>query len=112
MFFLSMESKQQFAHTTHNRECQGQCGQQGTWRFLTQEYLCPQCKLLPEFKLITRTTAINKYGLTFQDLHAAHQKQLIRMFTGKNPHGGIYPSHYYYDKEISNLRVQKTQVMI
>jgi hypothetical protein len=86
------------------RSCAGNCGGTGDWRFVTKNFICQSCRNLPQHKLITRSTAKLKYGLTFDDLHSAVSSGKVRMITTRNPHGaGKPPMRLYYQSEIVKL---------
>lgn len=80
------------------------CKEVGKWRMLTRNYLCPECRKCPAHKLICRTTAKRKYGLSYDELHAAHKAERIHMFTVTNPHNASSPPmRLYYEHEVSAL---------
>lgn len=83
------------------------CYSVGKWRMLTRNYLCPECRKCPAHKLICRTTAKQKYGLSYETLHDAHKRDQIRMFTVTNPHNPKSPPmRLYYEHEIAALSKQ------
>jgi hypothetical protein len=85
--------------------CQG-CGIPGaSLRLATNEHLCLDCRNDINFKLITKTTALNKYqNITFKDLINNFKSKKIHCFFAKN---WIDPSKdcikLYYEKEIQKL---------
>ena len=89
--------------------CKG-CGRDGaSLRAVTNEHLCPSCRENLRFKLITKTTALNKYpNVTFQDLINNYKNRKIHCFFVKN---WIDPSKdcikLYYEKEIMALSKSK-----
>jgi len=86
------------------RPCAGECGQSGKWRFVLRQHICDECKEKPSFKLITRTTVKQKYGLTFEILHSLYLAKKIKMYTVRNPHGpGKPPMHLYNEEQIKTV---------
>lgn len=84
--------------------CNGECTGVGKWRLVTRDYLCEACRKCPEHKLICRSTAKKKFGLTYEQLHAAHKSNAIRMFSVTNPHNSKSPPmRLYYEREIADL---------
>lgn len=78
------------------------------WKPVCRAYLCATCQTLPEYKQICRSTAMNKYGLTFDALHTAWKAGRIRMTSVKNPYGPqLPPMRLYIEAEIKRLAQQK-----
>jgi hypothetical protein len=84
----------------------GAMGFQVTMRVCTQEYFCKTCRLLPEYKMITRTTATTNYGFTATQLIEAYKAGLIKVFPIKNVKDktGRTSVWLYYEYEIIKLR--------
>ena len=75
------------------------------YRLITEEHICSACRNKHPYKLITRTTCINKYGLTKDILQNATRKRLIRMVNcpNYNPQTQCRMTRLYYDHEIQEL---------
>lgn len=75
------------------------------YRLITEEHICSACRNKHPYKLITRTTCINKYGLTKDILQNATRKRLIRMVNcpNYNPKTQCRMNRLYYDHEIQEL---------
>lgn len=82
-----------------NRKCAGGCGGQGKWRFATRNFLCPECRKLPQHKLITVSTAMKKYDLTFAQLQEASKRKSLQRFTNHVYRG----PPLYFEKEIQRV---------
>lgn len=102
-FHFDISEKKQRGES--KKTCVGQCGEKGQWRYVTRDFVCPECRQKAPHKLITRSKAKATYGLTFEELHEAFLAKKIRMITAKNPHGrGMPPMRLYYEHEIAHLK--------
>jgi len=96
------ETREITFHST-NRDCVG-CGGLGKWRFATKQFICTDCSQHPPHKVVTRSTVMKTFGLTFEQLNAAWKDREIQMFTVKNFHSSTAPPiHLYYYHEVENL---------
>jgi hypothetical protein len=89
--------------------CNG-CGiENAPLRCVTQEFLCPSCRTDINFKLITKSTALQLYpALDFSDLIEGYKKNDIQCFFIKNWHNhDAAPIKLYYEKEIQQLEKRK-----
>jgi hypothetical protein len=89
--------------------CEG-CGkEQSQKRFITNEFLCPDCRDDLRYKLITKSTVARLYPLlTVNDLKEAIDKQRIRCYTTKNWHNPrAAPIKLFYEQEIMDLSKRK-----
>ena len=85
--------------------CHG-CGIDGAnLRKATNEHLCEDCRNDPNFKLITKTTALKKYpNLTFHDLINNYNSKNIRCYFTKNWYDpNCACIKLYHEKEIKKL---------
>lgn len=81
------------------------------YRQVTKEYLCETCRKNPEYKLITKTTALGTYTvLTDRDLYLAHQNKIIRCYFVKNWYNpSAQHIKLFYEKEIKLLAQNQQQ---
>lgn len=107
-------------HTQHNVPSSGNfpsssagscigCGIDGaSLRIVTGEHLCANCRQDLRYKLITKTTVLNKYsGINFHDLMNATEGGIVQCFSVKNWHNPSHkPIKLYYEKEIQQLEAQ------
>lgn len=92
--------------------CEG-CGMENSpLRAVTKEFLCPSCRDNIHFKLITKTTVLNKYpNLDFVDLIEGFQNKTIHCFFMRNWHNyNAKPIKLYYEKEMQELSQRKGYV--
>jgi len=78
-------------------------------RFVTKEYLCPDCRDDLRFKLITKSTINRLYPLLTQnDLAAALNDNQLTFFEVKNWHNyTAAPIKLFYEREIMALARRK-----
>lgn len=94
---------------SHMGRCEG-CGKdQSQKRFITNEFLCPDCRDDLRYKLITKSTVARLYPLlTVNDLTDAIAKQRIRCYKTKNWHNPrAAPIQLFYEQEIMDLSRRK-----
>jgi len=94
---------------SHMGRCEG-CGKdQSQKRFITNEFLCPDCRDDLRYKLITKSTVARLYPLlTVNDLTDAIAKQRIRCYKTKNWHNPrAAPIKLFYEQEIMDLSRRK-----
>jgi len=92
--------------------CDG-CGMENSpLRAVTKEFLCPSCRDNIHFKLITKTTVLNKYpNLDFVDLIEGFQNKTIQCFFMRNWHNyNAKPIKLYYEREMQELSQRKGYV--
>ena len=78
-------------------------------RWVTDEYLCLNCRNDIQYKLITKTTVLSKYpNITNQDLQSAIQTQKLQIFTTKNwVDPNAPPIKLFYEYEIQTFNNTK-----
>ncbi len=93
----------------HKGPCEG-CGMADSpKRFVTNEFLCPNCRDDLRYKLITKSTVTNLYpSINQSDLKEAVKSNSIHCFRRVNWHNrNAPPIHLYYQKEIISLAKSK-----
>lgn len=106
---IDLSSAQPSKSSNSTGRCEG-CGkEQSQKRFITNEFLCPDCRDDLRYKLITKSTVARLYPLlTVNDLKEAISKQRIRCYKTKNwhnPHAA--PIKLFYEQEIMDLSKRK-----
>lgn len=93
----------------HLGTCEG-CGKgESQKRFITNEFLCPDCRDDLRYKLITKSTVARLYPLlTTNDLKEAIDKKRIKCYKTKNWHNPqAAPIKLFYEQEIMDLTKRK-----
>lgn len=97
----------------HTGSCVGCGGEEARFRYVTQNFICENCRKQAPHRLITRTTAMKQCGAAFDDLHAAEETGDIQVFVVPNYHAkGYYqppPCHLYFLHEVEGLVEQCKQ---
>jgi ribosomal protein L37AE/L43A len=106
---LNSNSRKIVKNIPRTGQCKG-CGRKNSnLRNVTKEYLCLECRDNIKFKLITKSTALDKYkNVTYKDLINEFKAKKIHCFFVKNWYD---PSKdcikLYYEKEIQKLNNSK-----
>ena len=70
-------------------------------RYVTQNFLCEECRRIHPHKLITQETCMNEYGLDFETLTmASRQKQLRKLVSPNYKDRHASPFIFYFEHEI------------